>query len=101
MSLRQWTNTWNRNYYPYGQLKGEIYYKHDIITLERYYYENGQLENEVPYSNGKIHGVEKEWDENGKLLHCTYWWKGQQISKERWKKISRLEKLISGIAEIE
>lgn len=36
--------------------------------IKKEYHINGTLKSETPYTNGQIHGIIKEYDENGKLI---------------------------------
>ena len=45
--------------------------------VQKAYYENGNLRLEFPYQNGKLHGVEKEYDENGNLIKETLYENGE------------------------
>ena len=56
------------NYYPSGQIKGLTTYSNDLRVSQVLYFENGEMELSRSYdSNGKKHGAELEWHDNGQL----------------------------------
>lgn len=48
--------------------------------IERVFYENGNIKHEFHSKNNKLHGICKDWDEQGNLLSTTEWKDGVKIS---------------------
>lgn len=47
--------------------------------VDREYYENGKIQYEFNSKNNKLHGICKDWDENGNLLSTSEWKDGVKI----------------------
>ena len=58
----------------------EIEYKNGYEEgVENVYYENGKIQYEFNSKNNKLHGICKDWDENGNLLSTSEWKDGVKI----------------------
>lgn len=55
------------------------------------------LWHELHWHEGKYHGIERQWNEKGKLRHGypKYWVHGQQITKRRYRKAAETDKTLS------
>ena len=84
---------------------------------EKIAYRNGNKISEIPYVNGKKHGIERHWKEDGSLLSEVHWdsntkhgsqrvynddetliswfYKGKQVSINKFEEFSQREKLIA------
>ena len=77
----------------------EFYYRDDkfkkLATIEfvdgdsdhlilRHYYENGQCKSEHEWSNGKSHGNDYGWYENGKKKWYRQFSQGKLINEQKW-----------------
>ena len=47
----------------------------------RYYHQNGKIKNTANYENGKLVGLVKNFDENGKFYSTTYYGKDSNLTK--------------------
>lgn len=48
--------------------------------VERNYYENGNIEYECYKKNNKLHGIYRDWDQQGNLLSTTEWKDGVKMN---------------------
>ena len=48
--------------------------------VQRYFYQTGSLQEEFSLLNNSLHGLFKQWDENGNLTSQTNWDHGVEIS---------------------
>ncbi len=80
--------------YKYDSLKGKHggivskeLYLDDVKQGISYYYKNGKLYKQVYYENGKRHGLEKEYDNNGNLITITEYKNDFIVSREQINRI--------------
>jgi antitoxin component YwqK of YwqJK toxin-antitoxin module len=63
-----------------------LYYKNrnikliDILNKVYRFYRNGKLKFITKYKNNKPHGISKEYNKRGKLIHMIYYQNGKIIS---------------------
>ena len=58
----------------------EIEYKNGYQDgIIKGYYENGNIEYESHNKNNKLHGIYRDWDEEGNLITTTEWKEGVKI----------------------
>ena len=51
----------------------------EVHGLAREYHDNGQLSKEMPFKNGLLHGKERHFDEEGKPIRTRYWLEGDVV----------------------
>lgn len=84
---------WRKTYYKSGKLKSQIDYvdgeMRDEITWDengdlmngfiQSFYENGILSEIHTFKEGKPHGIEKSWHENGQLKYEVNYFEGERV----------------------
>ena len=74
-----WTKT--------GSPKRVIPYNAGKVTgIVKEYYTNGKLKREVTFKDDAMHGIEKQYEVDGKLIRTRYWFDGDIVSKDEFKK---------------
>ena len=83
-----------KSWYENGNLEsdGEFSMKGEEEGEWRYYHQNGKIKNIANYENGKLVGLVKNFNENGKLYSTTYYEKDSNLTK--WKFFYEDEKSI-------
>ena len=56
-----------------------LYVHGKVHGITREYHENGQLSKEMPFKNGVLHGKERHFDEEGKPIRTRYWLEGDVV----------------------
>ena len=76
--IKQW-----KSWYENGNLEsdGEFNMKGEEEGEWRYYHQNGKIKNVANYENGKLVGLVKNFDENGKFYSSTYYEKSSNLTK--------------------
>jgi len=89
-----------KSYYSNGQLEYEVPYVNGVAHgTGKWYYDNGELRRESIFIGGRLYGVTKIYNRAGRLVDIKYFWKGQTISKRKWKAIPRLTKVLTGVTD--
>jgi len=60
---------------------------YDMSTVHgivRDYHQNGKLRRELPYRNAMLHGIEKQFDEEGNLIRERYWLNDEAVARARF-----------------
>jgi len=50
------------------------------------FYKNGTLKSEIPFDHDRMHGVERQFDADGKPVRTRCWWQGESASQEDYEK---------------
>ena len=83
-------------YWDNGQLKYKYQYLNEKRNGEQLiYYSNGKLHYKYQYLNGEQHGEQLSYRDNGELLYKIYYINGKLVSKDKWIKYNRDQKLQS------
>ena len=72
-------------YYPAPAKRLVPYSKGLINGTVREFYENGKPKSEMTYKDDVLHGVEKQYDEDGKLSKTRYWLDGESVAEGEFK----------------
>jgi len=76
----EWTQYWPR------RIKRTVPYEHGRINgVVRDYWENGQLKMSRPFRQDVMHGVEKQFDREGKLTTTRYWLDGDRVTEAKYQ----------------
>lgn len=67
----------DKEYYPNGNIKSEITFKHDKKNGKAiYYYNNGNINIQCHYKNDNLDGLYKKFNPNGTLIEATHYTDG-------------------------
>jgi antitoxin component YwqK of YwqJK toxin-antitoxin module len=73
-----------------GKPERAIPYEAGKVTgVVKEYYAGGQLKREVTFRDDAMHGVEKQFETDGKLSRTRYWFDGEAVSEDEFRKRSR------------
>jgi len=73
-----------------GNPKREIPYDKGAVSgVVKEYYANDKLKRELTFRDDVMHGMEKQYEADGGLARTRYWFDGDIVSKDEFKKRSR------------
>ena len=70
-----------------GKLQRSIPYNNGKVDgTSHEYYSNGQLKREASVKNNAMHGLERQFEPDGKLLSTHYWLQGEEVTESEFRK---------------
>jgi len=74
------------DYWPRKPRRVVPYVKGEVHGIVREFHENGRLRSERPFRRDVLQGVEKQYDEDGEQTRTRYWIDGDAVSEDEYNK---------------